>query len=895
MGPFRFLPPTLCVLFLLLAASSARADDWLQVRRDAFRSGASRDKTYGPFTEIWSWPDARLDIPLIQRGLLNRSTIRHVLQETMLWNGRAYFAYASLPRPKIRPLVCVDAKTGSLLWTRTLNPLRVELGFGAPALAPSGKLFALDYITLSRKLVGNPKRPLPPYTDRLMIRCISAMDGSDIANHIDLAPEGAIDREDLRLSTFQQATVKITHGLPSEFVSGDQRFGLDMHYLIKDLGTDYGCPLILGEEILTFIPTGMMVRWRPFEFDQWMQFNHTNGSGTRSFETSGFGCKGFAPLSIPGGGVVIGGNVAGGGMLALVDPGAVGGTVCRWHREIPMPFGMPVSAGGSIVVGLGTPGGTQSLLALDARTGLTRWTYAPPTPELNQNRAKGEAISTETAHYPYPDSPGIVAHQGAVYAVVGYSLVALDQNSGKLLWRTPIDPTWLPRSLVASSSHLFLSVGLLPNGPKDDQAALLVYDLVDGKPRWKMPTRELGSVSLANGLVYLSDLGFVHAYAPAERTFRMAVDSDLPSDYHTPASTEEKVNAHDTGVVAASSATEPAPLGTAVAGTPNAASSSFEAPPTSPGIADATILRVNWRTGLEAMLARIRARRKAAPKAKLVLVLEWLDSTRSGMVGKPAGQLPDLEQFAETCAHLAAVGRPTYFEVMSDVNAFLSRYPEQAERVAELIRQTTTAVSSVSGSTRITVSYNAELLTSQYGLGSYLPFGRITRPTREEAARILAVANTVDTLALTIHPRSAFRVHSAMPYVHLLQLRQLFPEHRLLVTEIGLPLNEKLPNKEEDQARYLARFFCASYWLDFEMVAFPRLVSTGPNDADFALRVGGKERYALAEWQRVRQFKRVGRLSLAGPGKLPIPDASRTGIEIDEKDMVVGGEGTAPQ
>jgi hypothetical protein len=289
------------------------------------------------------------------------------------------------------------------------------------------------------------------------------------------------------------------------------------------------------------------------------------------------------------------------------------------------------------------------------------------------------------------------------------------------------------------------------------------------------------------------------------------------------------------------------------------------------------------------MLARVRERKKTAPRSPLVLVVNWLDASRTGLGGN-AGQLPPTAEFADACAQLAAVGRPNYMEVVSDANAFLSRYPSRAEAVAQLVQATTAAVGEVSRGTRVTISYNVELLFGRYGQGQYLPFGQVPRPSRDATAKMLLLGNQLETLALTTYPRAGYQNQQLIPNSYLLRVRRLFPEHKLLVTEIGLPLNEKRPDREVDQGRYLMRLLRSCYWLDTNVIAFPRLTAgMGSTSADFALRVGKTERAGMLEWRNVLSWKRVPRLSIAGQGQLPLPEGGKTGIEGRERESP-GGE-----
>src|SRR5688500_18297360 len=87
------------ILLLVPFGYPAGADDWPQYRRDAWRTGASRDRLGAPLVEVWNGP-AITALVTAQRA------------ECAVWRGRAYF-FAADPIVKRSYLVCADVRTGT--------------------------------------------------------------------------------------------------------------------------------------------------------------------------------------------------------------------------------------------------------------------------------------------------------------------------------------------------------------------------------------------------------------------------------------------------------------------------------------------------------------------------------------------------------------------------------------------------------------------------------------------------------------------------------------------------------------------------------------------------------------------------------------------------------------
>src|SRR5687767_14467495 len=120
---------------LFLAASVATAaggDDWPQFRRDDKRSAASSDPVKLPLTEIWAW-----------------TTSGHTpLYHSVIHRDRIFFtAFKDLKRY----LICAEAKTGTLHWSRELASPKLSVPHSdavGPAVSKAGLIFVYDELPL---------------------------------------------------------------------------------------------------------------------------------------------------------------------------------------------------------------------------------------------------------------------------------------------------------------------------------------------------------------------------------------------------------------------------------------------------------------------------------------------------------------------------------------------------------------------------------------------------------------------------------------------------------------------------------------------------------------------------------------------------------------------------
>jgi hypothetical protein len=434
--------------------------------------------------------------------------------------------------------------------------------------------------------------------------------------------------------------------------------------------------------------------------------------------------------------------------------------------------------------------------------------------------------------------------------------------------------------MPTSENHLFVSLDE-PLKKKDVRGALVALRLADGKELWNSLLPGSSELVLANGLVFLSDLEALRTFAPAERVFRLAVDSNQPEVY-LPLAAEGR------------EALEVKPLPAGGVNDPLPALAPPAVPP-SPGRADATVLRLKWGTPVATMLEQVRRRRQAAPTMPLLLTLDWLDPRREAPLG-PVLTANGTTAFAQLCGELAAAGRPAYFDVAPEVNIYLARQPGQRNAVLSLIRAAGEAVRTAYGPAKITASCNLEVLTSRYGLTEYKPFGKVPRVLKQPTELLPALGEVIDAVGVTSNPQTAYGRPEQMPADHFLALRDAvrkdLPGKLLLVTEIAVWRNPKLADAEIRQAGFVRRVLRACYWLDAPLVAYPEAVDAlKPMSASLLPGTTGKpekqDGIAEREWREVLAWKRVPKLSTTVPAFGSGQQGDATGMGATPADMDV--------
>ncbi len=465
---------------------------------------------------------------------------------------------------------------------------------------------------------------------------------------------------------------------------------------------------------------------------------------------------------------------------------------------------------------------------------------------------------------------GLAIVEGRVIGVLQGSIAAIELATGNLAWRQKLPVRAEVRSLVATPDHLLIST----------QGGLAALRLRDGAAEWSTPLPAGGDLSLANGLVFMSEpTGYglartavrgaqrqfpsgLHAFAPAERTYRLALDSERPGDYAGPGATDE----------GGKGAGEQGRKGE---GTPEAGGP----------LADASVLRLRFDQPVEELVERAKARRAAAKEVPLLLSLDWLDATRVTLLGpqkQPVWTAERAEQFVRTCAHLARATRPEYFEVGCELNVYVTRRPEELPKVVELMLAARAAIRAASPGTQVLISLNAELLHGRYGKAGYRPFGDLPK-SAPLVAELQPLVEGMDAVGLTSHPQAAFPEVLDLPGNYLLALREQLGQKPLLLTRFTVRMDKPYSLKSR-QLDHVRRLLQLCYWVDASLMVYPEIRCEAP-EGELAARLRDPNLPALGHWNDVLAFRRVDRLSAAPP---------RPGEEEEEEKAVVP-EGDPPQ
>jgi hypothetical protein len=373
-----------------------------------------------------------------------------------------------------------------------------------------------------------------------------------------------------------------------------------------------------------------------------------------------------------------------------------------------------------------------------------------------------------------------------VYGFVGRGLVALDQQTGRPIWANP-QVYSTRRRLAVSRNHLVVA-GWVKGAPS---AGIVLLNARDGSVAGFTPLSgdESQSVAVSRGMVFTrrivdlrSGVEGITALGPAERTFRMAVDSDRTGIY---SSEKEEDEPKDTA------------------------------------LGDAGAIHLRWDAPLAENLRLVRERRKALGKRPLYVALEWADERRSRRFSpaKDEGWSPaEIAAFASACAAIAGAAQPDYFQIAGDLNVYLLRRPEQSESVVALLRAAAAGIHGASPDTKVTASFNVEVIQGVYGLGKARPFGEPAAV--KEPFDPTPIVSLLDAVSLTSRPESAYTSPFDLPAEHFLSvaaaLRERFKDRELpiLVTDLDT----------EPDAGYLRILLQRAYWLDSPLVVGAPLV-----------------------------------------------------------------------
>jgi outer membrane protein assembly factor BamB len=160
------------------------------------------------------------------------------------------------------------------------------------------------------------------------------------------------------------------------------------------------------------------------------------------------------------------------GSVAFAEPQAWPDSLTRrWRVDLGEGYSTPLLIGDTLYA-FSRQGSDETLTALDAATGTTRWTSGYPAPFTPGKPA--------AAHGAGPKATPVF-HEGRIFTLgISGILAAFDGKSGKLLWRTdaPAEP---PFFSAAASPLADGSIVLTHPGNYD---ALTAFDVQTGLVKW---------------------------------------------------------------------------------------------------------------------------------------------------------------------------------------------------------------------------------------------------------------------------------------------------------------------------------------------------------------------------------------------------------------------------
>lgn len=659
-----------------------------------------------------------------------------------------------------------------------------------------------------------------------------------------------------------------------------------------------GHPLLKGDELMATSEKDLFLRWKPRMHAYFMRMAHPfHGQDPEETARAEFG--GYPPVAAADGAVIADDKTN--RFMALIQ----GFPSTRWHRDTGSSLGIPASDTATVFTGIGGPGATYGVTAIDALTGLSRWTFAPEgLPRDGQVSRKltmlryvrtivprgNGRVDTRTSEglkaallqalengfdqdlssrrinvsQPYSLQPhghwtngGLVQTGGKMYAEVNGSIAALDSRTGSPAWRKPLPEGMWVRSMVATDKHLVMC---LSNGSRrplwdrrvlsGEQNVLAAWQLQDGKEVWSERVARPGSLALADGLVYFAN-GDLRVLGPAERTYRLAADSDTARDYYRPAADLGMPLVSDCG---------PDPHAERVPG-----------PVSGPGPevrGDASVLRVAADMDPGELLRKARERRRAAQGVPLLVQLDWLDARRENPRGGtgPRVTRERVEALLSLCARLAEEVEPEYFDVAPEVNIYLRRYPDQARVLQDLIQRARNTVQQVAPSCRVLVSLNAEVALDLYGRMLHKPYGDLPRTSPETAQVLASLLTLVDTIGISSQPQAAFPTAEQMPPDYLLRLKVALPRKPLVLTRLVIQADKGDFLSRATQAGFGERLLEAAYWMNARLVAQPEWIghTRPPRNPEGKTPVDVVQ-LAMERWRGAVRFERRDQLTAIPP------------------------------
>lgn len=320
-----------------------------------------------------------------------------------------------------------------------------------------------------------------------------------------------------------------------------------------------GFPLLEGETFSATAASDLFLQWNPTGFVSFQRVHHPLPNMDIDISpTARFG--GYPPVQASNGTVL--GEDATHRFLAVIT----GHAQQAWHRDLTNNLGVPLTRDTMIVSGFGGDSATEGIFAVDTKEGKLLWSYPPrQVPEdpqdtktitspkaivamvpegrehdvqlPNGKRVRAKELVPQVkqvpVQVPQPTSrqpwahwrnPGIVSVGDVVIGEAAGEIVALNQETGAVIWRVPLGKDQAVRSLVATPDHVVLCVSTLleiERNPiwvedrKGTKTFLLALEIKDGKEAWRQSVPRAGNLIIADNRLYLMD-GTLHAFESNE-------------------------------------------------------------------------------------------------------------------------------------------------------------------------------------------------------------------------------------------------------------------------------------------------------------------------------------------------------------------------------------------
>jgi outer membrane protein assembly factor BamB len=667
----------------------------------------------------------------------------------------------------------------------------------------------------------------------------------------------------------------------------------------------FGHPLILGEQLAALNMADLLIQWTPGRGGWagpaiYLRLRHplTPVADPDVVQAPSFYGR---PMALASNGLVISEDMSN-RFLSVIPPGAQS----QWHRDMPWILGIPAVHEQFVFPGAGGPGAIGAIMAFDTGTGEVGWTFptsrlavdavspvsgpgksvggtngeamvrvpdAAAQPAISRSQPpvgpRGQTVrdplgarpgtATRSYYWSYAPmvngpavlsnlptgwctNPGLAISGGRVYGIAKVralpTVVALDEQTGTPVWQQPLPLRAVVNSVAASKDHLFVSM----------EDRVLAFKLDDGKLEWARLMPVGGALELSKGLVFLSTNDTAHAFAPAERTYSLAVDSSYASDYPPDRPSAPAPARREEAPAPTPAGTEPEALAPVPARRP---------------LADATVLRLRWPAAPQELVRRAKERHETAGRLPMLMEMDWTHVPGQAAIAARQEWNPErVAALAAACAELVTTAHPEHLNVAPEVNAYLARYPDQTEAVQAMIAATRSAVEKASPKTRVSISLNVEVLRGLYGNGRYRPLGKLVSSKEQSNVAVSSLVGLVDEVGLTSRPQSAFGKAEEIPGDYLLGIRAMFAQKPVLITAIDARMDSDDKVVALEQALFVKRLLQLCYWLDAEMVAYPNLAAESKADCS-ALMAEEKARPALAPWAEALGWKKVQKLTLA--------------------------------